>query len=153
MSQKRWNKFDKKEVIIAYQTQLNQSNVELHGSRHLKAAIEQHASRVSSAVPNPHDAVKWESDPNHKPEAPAKTEHLAKMARRRRGREAKQMERLKQLLQIPGKTEQLLKVNGTKVRNELILQQAIATIKLLQMRTSMLQMAPRMDLQDYNLSL
>ena len=74
---------------------------------------------------HPHDAVKWEFDPNHKPEAPAKTEHRAKMARRRRGREAKQMERLKQLLQIPGKTEQL----GT---NAHVLQQAIATIKLLQ---------------------
>ena len=146
MSQKRWNKFDKQKTVIANQTQLNQSNVELHGSRHLKAAIEQHASRVSCAVPNPHDAVKWEFDPNHKPEGPTKMEHLAKMARRRRGRETKRMERLKQLLQIPGKTEQ----NGTTLR---VLQQAIATIKLLQMRTSILQMAPRMDLQDFNLSL
>ena len=122
--------------MIAYLMQLNQSHVELHGPRHLKADIEQHASRVSSAVPNLHDAVKLEVDPNHNPETPAKTKHLAKMARRRRGREAKQMERLKQLLQIPGKTEQLLNINGTTVRNQHVLQQAIATIQLLQMRTS-----------------
>ena len=116
MSQKRCNKFDKQKGDTAYQTQLNHNDVELPGPQHPKAAIEQHTSMLSSAVAKPHDAVKWAA---------------ARKAKRRRGREVKQMERLKQLLQIPGKTEQLLWVNGTTVRNEHVLQQAIATIQLL----------------------
>ena len=41
MSQMRWNKIDKQKTVIANQTQLNQSNTQLHGPGHLKAAIEQ----------------------------------------------------------------------------------------------------------------
>jgi hypothetical protein len=57
-------------------------------------------------------------------------EHLARLARRRRGREAKLIERLSQLVQF--QTGQLLKIDGTKLRNERVLQQAIYTIGLLQ---------------------
>ena len=39
MSQKRWNKIDKQKSVIANQTQLNQSNAQLHGPGHLGACV------------------------------------------------------------------------------------------------------------------
>ena len=45
MSQKRWNKLDKQEVMIAYLMQLNQSHVELHGSRDGRVML-QHAAEA-----------------------------------------------------------------------------------------------------------
>jgi len=63
MSQKRWNKTDKQKDVVAYQTQLYKTNVQLHGHRHFNAAIEQHAGTPSSIIAKAHDAVKLQADP------------------------------------------------------------------------------------------
>ena len=65
MSQKRWNKIDKQKSVIANQTQLNQSNAQLHGPGHLKAAIQQNAGMLSSVNAKAHDADKWQADPKY----------------------------------------------------------------------------------------
>ena len=70
--QKKKQKPGKMRGIVAYQIQLNQEDVQLHGPRHLKAAIEQHASTLSSVGTKAHDANTWEADPAFMPNAPAK---------------------------------------------------------------------------------
>ena len=46
-NEKKQQKAGKMRGIVAYQMQLKQSNVQLHGPQQLKAAIEQHASKLS----------------------------------------------------------------------------------------------------------
>ena len=70
--QKKQAKAGKMRGIVAYQMQLKQKHVKLHGPRHLKAAIEQHAGTLSSVVTKAPDADTWEADPRFKPAAPAK---------------------------------------------------------------------------------
>ena len=70
--QKKLEKAGKKRGIVAYQMQLKQKHVDLHGPRHLKAAIEQHAGTLSSVVTKAPDADTWEADPRFKPRAHAK---------------------------------------------------------------------------------
>ena len=48
--QKKQAKAGKMRGIVAYQMQLKQKHFKLHGPRHLKAAIEQHAGTLSSVV-------------------------------------------------------------------------------------------------------
>ena len=48
--QKKQQKAGRMRGIVAYQIQLRQKDVQLHGPRHLKAAIEQHAGMLSSVV-------------------------------------------------------------------------------------------------------
>ena len=54
--QKKQAKAGKMRGIVAYQMQLKQKHVKLHGPRHLKAAIEQHAGTLSSVVTMAPDA-------------------------------------------------------------------------------------------------
>ena len=70
--EKKQQKAGKMRGIVAYQMQLKQSNVQLHGPQHLKAAIEQHASKLSSVVTKVHGAGTWKPDPAFQPKAPAK---------------------------------------------------------------------------------
>ena len=70
--EKKQQKAGKKRGIIAYQIQLKQKDVQLHGPRHLKAAMEQHAGTLSSVVKKMPDADTWEADPRFMPKAPAK---------------------------------------------------------------------------------
>ena len=58
--------------VVAYQMQLKQSNVQLHGPQQLKAAIEQHASKLLSVITKVHGAGTWKPDPAFQPKAPAK---------------------------------------------------------------------------------
>ena len=48
--QKKIEKAGKMRGIVAYQIQLRQKDVQLHGPRHLKAAIEQHAGMLCSVA-------------------------------------------------------------------------------------------------------
>ena len=59
MSQKRWNKTDKQKDVVAYQTQLYKTNVQLHGPRHFNAAIEQHAGTPSSIIAKAHETQRY----------------------------------------------------------------------------------------------
>ena len=70
--QKKQEKAGKKRGAVAYATQLKQKDVQLHGPRHLKAAMEQHPGMLSSVVTKAPDADKWEADPRFMPKAPAK---------------------------------------------------------------------------------
>ena len=70
--QKKQEKAGKKRGAVAYAIQLKQKDVQLHGPRHLKAAMEQHAGTLSSAVTNAPDADTWEADPRFMPKALAK---------------------------------------------------------------------------------
>ena len=70
--QKKQEKAGKKRGAVAYAIQLKQKDVQLHGPRHLKAAMEQHAGTLSSVVTKAPDADKWEADPRFMPKAPAK---------------------------------------------------------------------------------
>ena len=54
--QKKQAKAGKMRGIVAYQMQLKQKRFKLHGPRHLKAAIEQHAGTLSSVVTKAPDA-------------------------------------------------------------------------------------------------
>ena len=54
--QKKQEKAGKMRGIVAYQMQLKQKRFKLHGPRHLKAAIEQHAGTLSSVVTKAPDA-------------------------------------------------------------------------------------------------
>ena len=70
--QKKQEKAGKKRGAVAYAIQLKQKDVQLHGPRHLKAAMEQHPGTLSSVVTKAPDADKWEADPRFMPKAPAK---------------------------------------------------------------------------------
>ena len=70
--EKKQERAGKMRGIVAYQMQLKQSNVQLQGPQHLKAAIEQHASKLSSVVTKVHGAGTWKPDPAFQPKAPAK---------------------------------------------------------------------------------
>ena len=48
--QKKQEKAGKKRGAVAYAIQLKQKDVQLHGPRHLKAVMEQHADTLSSVV-------------------------------------------------------------------------------------------------------
>ena len=65
-------KAGKKRGAVAYAIQLKQKDVQLHGPRHLKAAMEQHPGTLSSVVTKAPDADTWEADPRFMPKAPAK---------------------------------------------------------------------------------
>ena len=64
--QKKQEKAGKKRGAVAYAIQLKQKDVQLHGPRHLKAAMEQHAGMLSSVVTKAPDADTWEADPSFK---------------------------------------------------------------------------------------
>ena len=97
--QKKLEKAGKKRGIVAYQMQLKQKHVNLHGPRHLKAAIEQHAGTLSSVVTKAPDADTWEADPRFKPRAHAKARK--QVERRPMGQAQWKLENVKCMTPVP----------------------------------------------------
>ena len=72
MRQAKNDKPKQRKGCIAKQIQLQQMGEEMHGPRHLAAAIEQNAHLLSSVVTKAAGAATWEADENHMPNSPSK---------------------------------------------------------------------------------
>ena len=72
MRQAKDDKPKQRKGCIAKQIQLQQMGEEMHGPRHLAAAIEQNAHLLSSVVTKAAGAATWEADENHMPNSPSK---------------------------------------------------------------------------------
>ena len=72
MRQAKDDKPKQQKGCIAKQMQLQQMGEEMHGPRHLAAAIEQNAHLLSSVVTKAAGAATWEADENHMPNSPSK---------------------------------------------------------------------------------